>query len=145
MTDQQIRDAIRGFCKAWTAGDIKQALTIFTDDSVWVNPQGTFKGLSQIEKYAKWIYEGNKDFKIVENGIGIIVQGDTAVIEHDVSGILDGKKWVSPADCIWEFKNGKVARVRTFYDVLSQAQQVAKGPAKIAVNAVVNASKKGLK
>jgi uncharacterized protein (TIGR02246 family) len=145
MTDQQIKDAIRGFCKSWTSGDVKHALSLFTDDSVWVTPQGTFKGMSQIEKYAKWIYENNKDFKITETGIGIITQGDTAVIEHDVSGTMDGMKWVSPADCIWEFKNGKVARVRTFYDVLSQAQQVAKGPAKLAVNAVVNASQKGLK
>jgi len=145
MTDQQIKDAIRGFLKSWTGGDIKQALSLFTNDSVWVTPQGTFKGLSQIEKYTKWIYEGNKDFKIVENGIGIIVQGDKAVIEHDVSGTLNGKKWLSPATCAWEFKNDKVANLRTFYDVLSQAQQASTGIGKWMVNMVVNASQKGLK
>ena len=144
MTDQQIKDAIRSFCKAWTSGDIKQALALFTNDSVWVTPQGTFKGLAPIEKYATWVYSGNKGFKITENGIGIIVQGDNAAIEHDVSGTMNGKKWITPASCAWEFRGGKVARIRTFYDVLSQAQQVAKGPAKIAVNAVVSASQKGL-
>jgi ketosteroid isomerase-like protein len=144
VTEQQIKDAMRGFINAWTTGDIKKALALFTDDTVWVTPQGTFKGIAESEKYANWVYKGSKDFKIMENGIGVIVQGDTAVIEHDVSGNMDGMKWVSPAACIWEFKDGKVARVRTFYDVLSQAQQVAKGPAKIAVNAVVKAANKGL-
>ena len=73
MTEQQIKDAIRNFLKAWTSGKIKEVLSLFTDDSTWVTPQGTFKGPSQIEKYANWIYENNKEFKIVENGIGIIV------------------------------------------------------------------------
>jgi ketosteroid isomerase-like protein len=146
MTDQQIKDTIRGFLKSWTAGDMKQALSIFTDDSVWINPQGTFKGLSQIEKYATWVYQGNKPFTITENGVGIIVQGDKALIEHDVSGTLNGMKWVVPANCIWEFKNGKVSNMRTFYDVLSQAQQAAKGMIpRWMVKTVVNASQKGLK
>jgi ketosteroid isomerase-like protein len=146
MTDQQIKDAIHNFLKSWTAGDMKQTLSLITDDSVWVNPQGTFKGTSQIEKYAKWIYDNNKDFKIVENGVGIIVQGDKAFIEHDVSGTLNGMKWVVPASCAWEFKDGKVASVRTFYDVLGQAQQAAKGMlARWMVGQVVNASQKGLK
>lgn len=145
MTDQQIKDAIRGFLKAWTTGDTKQALTMFTNDSVWVNPQGTFKGVSQIEKYTTWIYSNNKNFQIVENGIGIIVQGDKAVIEHDVSGVLNGKSWKVPATCTWEFKDGKVDSVRTFYDVLFQAKQATGGISNWMVNMVVNASQKGLK
>ena len=145
MTEQQIKDAIRNFLKAWTSGKIKEVLSLFTDDSTWVTPQGTFKGPSQIEKYANWIYENNKEFKIVENGIGIIVQGDKAVIEHEVSGVMNGMKWVSPATCAWEFKGDNIATVRTFYDVLGQAQQAAKGVSKWMVNMVVNASRKGLK
>lgn len=146
MTDQQIKDAIRSFLKAWTSGDTKQALSLFTDDSVWINPQGTFKGNAQIEKYMNWICNTNKDFKIVENGVGIIVQGDTAFIEHDVSGTLNGMKWLVPASCAWEFKNDKVTNLRTFYDVLTQAQQAAKGMIpRWMVKTVVNASQKGLK
>lgn len=146
MTDQQIKDAIRGFLKAWTAADTKQGLSLFTEDSVWINPQGTFKGKAQIEKYMTWITSTNKDFKIAENGIGVIVQGDSAVIEHEVSGTLNGMKWVVPATCAWEFKNGKVANVRTFYDVLSQAQQAAKGMIpRWMVSKVINVSQKGLK
>jgi hypothetical protein len=68
------------------------------------------------------------------------------VIEHNISGTTNGMKWESPAVCIYEFKNEKMANVRAFYDALSQSQQAAKGIfAKWAVNAVVNGSRKGLK
>jgi ketosteroid isomerase-like protein len=146
MTDQQIKDAIRGFLKSSTAGDVKSALSFFADDAVWVSPQGTFKGTAQIEKLMTWINKMNKDNKVTETGIGIITQGDTGVIEHNLSGIYNGMKWESPTVCIYEFKNGKIAKIRAFYDALSQAQQASKGMfAKWAVNAVVNGSRKGLK
>lgn len=146
MTDQQIKDAIRSFLKLSTAGDVKSALSLFTEDAVWESPHGTFKGTAQIEKILTWMSKVNKESKATENGIGIITQGDIGVIEHKLSAIYNGMKWESPTVCIYEFKNGKIANVRAFYDVLSQAQQAAKGMfAKWAVNAVVNASRKGLK
>ena len=55
MTDQQIKDAIRSFLKAWTAGDTKQALSFFAEDAVCIVPPGTFKGTAQIEKYITWV------------------------------------------------------------------------------------------
>jgi ketosteroid isomerase-like protein len=146
MTDQQIKDAIRGFLKSMTAGDIKKALSFVAEDAVWIAPQGTFKGTAQIEKLITWVNKYNKDNKVTETGIGIITQGDTGVIEHNLSGIYNGMKWESPAVCIYEFKNGKIANMRGFYDVLAQAQQAAKGMfARWAVNAVVNGSQKGLR
>jgi ketosteroid isomerase-like protein len=145
MTDQEIKDAIRGFLKAWTAGDTKQALSFFAADAVLISPFGTSRGISQIEKNITWVNKITKDYKITETGIGIITQGDTGVIEHKISGISNGKKWESPAMCIYEFKNGKIANVRSFYDILGQAQQIATGIGKWMVNMVVNASQKGLK
>jgi uncharacterized protein len=145
MTDQQIKDAIRGFIKSSsTGGDTKQALTFFADDAEWETPQGTFKGIAQIEKFMTWLNKTAEN-KITETGMGIIVEGDTGVIEHKLSGTFNGRKWESPAVCIYEFKNGKIARLRAFYDVLSQAQQVTKGVSRWVVNMVVNASQKGLK
>ena len=146
MTEQQIKDGIRGFLKAVTDGDTKTALSLLSDDAVWVAPQGTFKGKSEIEKLISWVYRVNKDNQVKETGIGIITQGDIGVIEHKLSGIYSGKKWEVPAVCIYEFKNNKIANMRGFYDQLSIAQQAAKGMfAKWAVNAVVNATSKGLK
>jgi ketosteroid isomerase-like protein len=145
MTDQQIKDAIRGFLKSWTLGDTTQALSLFTEDTVWVTSSGTFKGITQIGNYIKWINGLVKDYKITENGIGIVVQGDTGIIEHDLSGTINGNKVKFPAMCVWEFKNGKVVNLRTFSDRLALAQQAAKGMfAKWAVNAVVNGTQKGL-
>ncbi len=145
MDEQQIKDAISSFHKAWTAGDTKQAVTFFADDAVWVTPQGTFKGISQIEKNAAWVNKIVKNYAITRKGIDIIVQGDAAVVEHSLSGTTNGMKWEVPAVSIYEFRNGKMANVRVFFDVLSQSQQVAKGIGKRVVNIVVSESRKGLK
>lgn len=145
MTDQQIKDAIRGFLKSMTAGDGKGALSFFAEDAVWVSPQGTFKGIAQIEKLLTWMNRVNKDNKVTETGVGIITQGETGVIEHKLSGIYNGTKWETPAVCIYDFKNGKIANVRAFMDSLSQAQQATKGVSRWVVNLVVNRALKGLR
>ncbi len=143
--EEQMKDAVHGFMKAWTSGDIKQALTYFAPDSVWINPLGTFKGIEQVEKFANWIVMGTKDFTLTETGAGIIVQGNFAAIEHDVSGVINGLPYTVPGCCIYEFKDGKFVSVKTFLDVLSQAQQVTpEGPAKDGVNAIVAATRQGL-
>lgn len=146
MTAQEMKSLIHDFLNAWVEGNTAHVLKVFTEDSVWTTPQGTFQGLGQIENYLKWPVHTIKDYKIIENGIGILVEGNSAVIEHDLAGIINGNHFRIPACCVWEFNNGKVAKLRTYFDVLAQAQQVAGGgAAKIAVNTVVKASQKGLK
>lgn len=146
MTEQEIKDSIRGFFKLWTTGDVKQALLFFTEDAEFTVPRGTFKGIGQIEKYLMWVVRGTRDYKVTEAGIGIITQGDIAVDEHRLSGTSNGVKWEVPAVCIYMFNNGKIANMRGFYDLLSQVQQSAKGIfTKLMLNTVINASQKGLK
>ena len=141
-----MKDSIRGFFKAWTTGDTKQALSFFAEDALFIVPRGTFKGSTQIDKYLAWVNRGTRDYKVTEVGIGIVTQGDTAVDEHRLSGISNGMKWEIPAVCIYEFKNGQIANMRGFYNLLSQVQQSTKGVfAKWAVNAVINGSQKELK
>jgi len=145
MTTQETKDLIRGFLKSWVAGDAKQAMTVFTEESVWTTPQGSYKGLAQIEKFLKWPITTIKDYKITENGVGVLVEGDSALIEHELSGYINGKFFKVPANCVWEFRNGKVIKLRTFFDVLSQAQQVASGTfPMMAVKAITKATRKGL-
>jgi ketosteroid isomerase-like protein len=144
MDELQIKEMIRGIFKSMASGDNQHMLSFITEDTLWIVPQGTFKGIAQIDKYLTWVYSNNKDYKITENGIGIIVQGDTAVTEHDISGIYDGLPWSVQAVCIWQFKDGKIEALRTFYDVLSQVQQLAKGVNKVAVNGIISTSRKGL-
>lgn len=144
MTDQQIEDVIRGFIKAWTSGDTKQSLSFFTEDAIWINPNGTFKGRAQIEKYLNWALNLIKDYKIAESGIGIVVQGDKAAIEHNLSGTINGMKSNLLGMCTYEFKHGKITNLKTCYDRLEQAQQATKGINKWVVNMVVNGAQKGL-
>jgi len=146
MSDEQIKASIRGFIKAMVAGDSKQAVALLAPDAVWTGPGGTFKGATDIVAYTERIKKAVKDYRITENGMGIVVQGNTGVIEHDIAGITDGKKWQVPATCIYEFKNDKIQNLRTFYDRLSQAKQAAGGLiAKTAVNSIVNAMEKQLR
>ncbi len=145
LNEQQIKDTIRDFLKTWLKGEVSKLLPLFTDESVWVNAQGTFTGVKQIETYLNWVYNVNKDMTISEIGVGLIVQAYIAIMEHELSGVIDGQRWTSPAICIWEFKDDKVAHLRTYVDVLDQARQLAKGPVeKMAVNAIIKASREGL-
>lgn len=145
LEEDQMKEAIRGFMSAWTKGDIKQASSYFAEGSVWVTPLGTFEGIGQIEKFANWIIQGTKDFTLTETGAGIIVQGNFAAIEHNISGVINGLPYTVPGCCFYEFKDGKFVSVKTFLDVLSQAQQITPdGPAKEGINAIVQATRQGL-
>jgi ketosteroid isomerase-like protein len=145
MNEKRVRETMNDLLALWEKGEIGKALAYFTEESVWVATQGTFKGLSQIEKYMKWVLETNKDFKVTEHLAGIIVQGDTAIIEHELSGVINGEKWSQPAICVWEFKDDKISELRTYGDSLVIAQQVAKGPVeKLAVSSIVKAFHAGL-
>jgi len=146
MSDEQIKVAIRGFIKSMIEGDVTKALSFLAQDVVWVAPQGTFKGSAEAQKYLTWMKQIAKDYKVTENGIGILVQGNTAAIEHNIAATTDNMKWEIPALCVYEFKNDKIQNIRSFYDTLAQAKQVVKGfIPKMVVNSVVKATVKGLR
>jgi limonene-1,2-epoxide hydrolase len=88
--------------------------------------------------YLTWTKENAREYKVTETGIGILVQGNTAVIEHNLAGTTNDMKWEIPAMCIYEFRDEKIQNIRSFYDVLAQAKQVVKGGvSKMVVNSVV--------
>ena len=146
MSDEQIKEAIRGFLKSIMDGDVTKSLSFLAQEVVWVTPQGTFKGSLAAQKYLIWMKQITKDSKVTETGIGILVQGNNAVIEHNLGGTYEGKGWEIPAMCIYEFRDGKIQNMRSFYDTLAQARQVVKGGIpKMAVNSVVKATVKGLR
>jgi ketosteroid isomerase-like protein len=146
MDDQQKKDVMNRFIDAWTSGNIKDALSFLTDDCVLSAPPGTFTGIPQAEKYMTWVCDIScGKFKAKESGIGIVVQGEAAIIEQELSGVYKNEgAWVIGAICVYEFRDGKIAGFRTYYDTLSQAEQVAKGAVKLAVNAVVKGTREGL-
>jgi len=147
MSDEQIKGAIRGFLKAMAAGDGAQAASFLAPDVTWVEAGGgAHKGPAEIVTYIGKLKKVAPDFTATENGMGIVVQGSVAVIEHALSGTTNGKKWAVPASCIYEFKGDKIQGIRTFYDRLWQAQQAAKGFFPwMAVNMVANALDKQMR
>jgi ketosteroid isomerase-like protein len=146
MSEEQIKDAIRGFLNSLMEGDVTKSLSFLTQDVVWVVPQGTFKGSAEVQKYLTWMKQTIKDSKYTETGIGILAQGNTAVIEHNMAGTYNGMKWEVPGMCIYQFTGEKIQNVRAFYDTLAIAKQATKGwIPKMAVNSVVKATVKGLR
>ena len=145
MTEQEIKEAIRGLLKSWMAGDVKKAASYYAEDALFTTPLGTFKGTIQIEKYITWVNRMTKDYRMTETGIGIIAQGDIGIIEYNLSGIASGMKWELPAICIYEFKDGKITNMRGVYNVLSRSQQTTKGMSRWVVNLIANKAKRGLR
>jgi ketosteroid isomerase-like protein len=146
MSEQQMMDTVRSFLKSIEGGEVNKSLSFLTDDVVWIVPQGTFKGSAEVQRYLTWIKQTTKDYEARETGIGILVQGNTVIIEHNLAGTYNGKRWEIPAMCIYEFRSGeKIQELRTFYDSLAQAQQAVKGfIPRWAINKVVKATRKGL-
>ena len=112
---------------------------------IGVNPDGVFKGKEEIKNYLKRVFDTSPDLKIIESGVKIIAEEDRAVYEHILEGSYEGMKYQILALGICEFKGDKIQHVRTVYDRLTLAQQLAKGKiAKTAVNSIINRMEKGL-
>jgi len=146
MSKEDLMSMMRKFKDALNKKNLEKSLSFFAEDADWVNPEGEFKGKEEIKKYFKWAFEINPDQKIIESGVKIIAEEDKAVYEHIIEGSVEGMKYQILALCIYESKGEKFQHIRTAYDRLSMAKQLAKGPiAKTAVNTIINRMEKGLK
>ena len=145
MSKEELINIMRRFRDVLNKKDLEKSLSFFAEDADWVNPNGEFKGKEEIKNYFKWAFEINPDQKIIESGVKIIAEEDKAVYEHILEGSFEGMKYQILALCIYEFKGDKFQHLRTTYDRLSMAKQLAKGPvAKTAVNSIINRMEKGL-
>lgn len=145
MTEEEIRSTIRSFLTAISKGDVDGALSYFTEDGTWTNPEGSFQGKEELRRYLTWLSEGVKDMTYTESGIGLMVQGDQAAYEHEFEGTWEGEsvKWL--ALCGYNMAEGKVRHVRTVYDRLSVVQQAARGwLEETMINAIVKRAERGL-
>lgn len=145
MAEAQIKQTMRDFVKAMVEKDVDTALSLCAENATWVTPNGTFKGRAEIRRCLEWTNAKVADQKAVDTGIKIMVQGNIGIYEHIIGGSVDGMGWETLALCVYEFKDGKIESIRTVYDRLAVAQQVAKGFfAKYAVNGVVDKMEEGL-
>lgn len=146
MAEEKIPSIMREFVKTMEDGDVEKSLACFTEDAVWVNPNGTFRGKAELRRYVTVLYDMMKNTKVKECGNGIIAQGNKAFFEHEISGTVEGKKVAILAMCAYEFEGDKIKEVRTTFDRLSMAQQAVKGGLpKMMVNMIVKQAEKGLR
>ena len=146
MPEEKIPSIMREFVKTMSDGDVEKTLAYFTEDGVWVTPNGTARGKDELRRYLAGMYDQMKDMKVKECGNGIIVQGNKAFFEHVIAGTMQGKRAEGLAMCAYEFEGDKIKETRTTYDRLSMAQQAVKGGLpKMMVNMIVKQAEKGLR
>jgi hypothetical protein len=146
MSKEELISMMHKFKDAFNKKDLEKTLSFFAEDADFINPDGVFKGKEEIKSYLKWVFEIVPDQKIIESGVKIIAEEDKAVYEHILEGSVEGMKYQILALCIYESKGSKFQHLRSIYDRLSMAKQLAKGPiAKTAVNSIINRMEKGLK
>jgi uncharacterized protein (TIGR02246 family) len=145
MPEEKIPAIMREFVKTMSDGDVEKTLAYFTEDGVWVTPNGTARGKDELRRYLAGMYDQMKDMKVKECGNGIIVQGNKAFFEHVIAGTMQGKRAEGLAMCAYEFEGDKIKETRTTWDRLSMAQQVVSGLPKMMVNMIVKQAEKGLR
>ncbi len=146
MSADQIKKRMREFKEALESRDVERILSFFTEDAEWQAPEGTFKGKEQLRRYITWNKQMIPDLKMTESGIKIVVEGETGVYDHLLSGTAEGSQWSTLALCIYQFDGEKLKGIRSVYDRLAIAKQVSKGAmAKMAVSGILSSMEKGLR
>jgi ketosteroid isomerase-like protein len=132
--------------EAYNKKDLTSLLSFFADDASYIRSEGTFRGKEEIKRYYTWVYSSYSEVTLAEKGI--IVEGDTAVLEWALEGTSirgGGKKAQFQGLDLFEFKSGKIQEVHIYQDRLLIAKQLASGWfEKTIINAVVNRMEKGL-
>jgi hypothetical protein len=91
---------------------------------------GGVKGKEEVKRFLVWdAAQRIVDFKIRDAGVGIMVQGNTAVHEFVFEGYTpDGRRYHEiPGITISEFSGEKIRQVRLYNDRLLIGKQAAKG------------------
>lgn len=145
MAENKKEKAIRDYVDALEKKDVDRSLMFFTDDAVWTNTEGVFKGKEEIRNYTLWMLGSLKNLTFTDNGVGIIVEGNNAVYQSIFEGTNEGNRIKVSSVCTYQFDGDKCSKHFTTTDRMSMAKQAATGPfARIAVNAIVKRLEKGL-
>ena len=144
MPEEKVPSLVRDFLKTMEDGDVEKSMAYFADDAAWINPNGTFRGKGELRRYIGLMYDQMKDIRVKECGNGLFAQGNKALIEHELSATMKGKKAAFLGFCAYEFEGDKIKEVRTAFDRLSMAQQITSGLPKMMVDMIVKQAEKGL-
>jgi ketosteroid isomerase-like protein len=127
MTEEEYKNIVREFLAALEERDIEKVLSFLAEDAAWTTPAGTYRGKAAMRRYLAWEFEMVPSLTVTETGVGLMVQGNQALIEHTLAGPIRGEPCEWLGMCAYEFENGKIRALRTVYDRLSLLQQSATG------------------
>lgn len=146
MSEMNIETLLRNFLDAYMKLDVDGTLSFFAENAAWQVPEGVFKG-KEAKRYLTWVFKVNRQIKLRDAGIGLVVKGNKAVYEYVLEAVTSqGMKYETPGICIYEIRDGKIKQHTVLYDRLSIAKQAAKGAvSKRVVKSVLNNMEKGLR
>ncbi len=117
MANKRLETIIRDYADALEKNDIDRALLFFTDDASWSNPKGIYKGKEEIKRYLTWLFKTVSDMKLIDDGVGIIVQGDKGIFQHIFECSIRGSKIKVPTFCTYIFEDQKCKTHRTIKSI----------------------------
>ena len=128
VPEKKLESIIRDFEEAYTKRDVEKMMTFFTEDAVWVAPEGVFSGKNEVRRYLTWYAPEDFKMRLIETGIGVAVKGNRAVFQYTLEATSkDGVKCETPGVSVYEFSGEKIRRKTAVFDRLSIANQAAKG------------------
>jgi ketosteroid isomerase-like protein len=126
MPEEKIVSVIRDFVEAIMKRDVEKTLSFLTEDVVWIQPEGTFKGKDEVKRLLTWLPNSfwYSQLKVRDAGVGILVKGNKALYEQVIEGVsAHNRTFEAPAISIFEFDGEKIQRYRTLCDRMTLGKQ----------------------
>ena len=152
LIESSATSAVEGYMEAFDARDVDAMLAFFADDAEMTVAPGTFRGKAGVRRVMDWDVHLSPTVKTRDTGVGLLVKGHTAVWERTIEATAEGIGYEYPIVTVFELDDdGKIRRVRAYYDKLGIMQKIAsKYPGirgrmfKTMVNYLVAQGEKGL-
>jgi ketosteroid isomerase-like protein len=126
LSEEDIVKVIRGFVESIVKGDVEKALSFLTEDVIWVQPEGTFKGKEEVKRLLSWLPNSfwYSQLKVRDDGAGMLVKGNRAMYEHVIYGVsAHSRTYEAPAISIFEFSGERIQRYMTLWDRMTLGKQ----------------------
>jgi len=131
--DKKIKNIIRNYIKSFEEKNEKKVLSYFNDDAIWIAPQYKFMGKKEIRGYVLWLFENIKDLTFIDDGIGIMVNGNEAVYQHIFKATIKDVKIKIPSMFIFKFTGNKFCNQRIMSNWFELTKEI---PVKVTIDKI---------
>jgi ketosteroid isomerase-like protein len=126
VSEEKIASVIRDFVEAIMKRDVEKTLSLLTEDAIWVQPEGTFKGKTEIRRLLTWLPNSfwYSQLKVRDAGVGILVKGNKVVYEQIINDVsAHDRAYEASAISIFEFNGEKIQHYRALCDRMTFGKQ----------------------